>query len=185
VCEFDGELRDLGPVADALLQPLDGKLAGDPDVWLRADPAKPNRFEPFTGSTHHIVFQFPDDLRSHQRSAYAPLWAEWQPVIEPLIAHATASYGYAKGRTTRIMLARLLAGKDIARHVDKSPAAAVPHKIHIPLITDSQVRFLIGDGDYFLPRGRAFEVNNRRPHEVRNRSASDRVHLIFDYFNDV
>ena len=184
MCDFDGELRDLGPVPDGLLQPLEDKLAEQPDLWLIADPAKPNRFDAFKGSTLHIVFQFPSDLRSHRQSAYAPLWNEWQPVLEPLIAHAAASYGYRQGRTTRIMLARLLAGKEIARHVDNSPSAEVPHKIHVPLTTNAQVRFLIGHGDYFLPRGRAYEVNNRRPHEVRNGSASDRVHLIFDYFND-
>jgi hypothetical protein len=185
VCDFDGELKDLGPVDDQLLKPLDDKLAEQPELWLTADPNKPNRFEAFKGSTLHIVFQFPIDLRSHRQSAYAPLWAEWQPVLEPLIARATVAYEYPQGRTTRIMLARLLAGQEIARHVDNSPAAAVPHKIHIPLATNAQVRFLIGDGDYFLPRGRAYEVNNRRPHEVRNRSESDRVHLIFDYFNDL
>lgn len=185
MCDFEGELRDLGPVAEMLLKPLDDKLAADPELWLRADPSKPNRFEAFKESTLHIVFQFPADLRSHRQSTYAPLWNEWQQVLEPLIRHATASYQYRQGRTARIMLARLLAGRDVARHVDNSPSAAVPHKIHIPITTNPQVRFLIGDGDHFLSRGRAYEVNNRKPHAVRNPSGFDRVHLIFDYFNDV
>ena len=184
MCDFDGELKDLGPVADALLTPLEDKLVEQPGLWLTADRGKPNRFEAFKGSTLHIVFQFPSDLRSHRESAYAPIWDEWQPVLEPLITHATQSYGYPHGRTARIMLARLLAGRDVARHVDTSPSAEVPHKIHIPLTTNPEVRFLIGEGDYYLIRGRAYEVNNRKPHEVRNRSAVDRVHLIFDYFTD-
>jgi hypothetical protein len=185
VCDFDGELKDLGPVPDELVTALADKLAEDPGLWLRADPTKPNRFEAFKGSTLHIVFQFPTDLRSHLESNYAPLWNEWRPLVEPLIVRATASYGYPRGRTARIMLARLLAGREIARHVDNSPSAEVPHKIHIPVTTNPEVRFLIGDGDYVLPRGRAYEVNNRKPHEVRNPSQSDRVHLIFDYFNAV
>lgn len=185
MCDFDGELKDLGPVPDALLTSLEDKLGEDPELWLRADPNKPNRFEAFKGSTLHIVFQFPADLRSHRQSAYAPLWKEWEPLLAPLIAHATTAYGYPQGRTARIMLARLLAGKEIARHVDNSPSAEVPHKIHIPVITNPGVRFLIGDGDYVLPRGRAYEVNNRKPHAVRNPSSSDRVHLIFDYFNEM
>lgn len=185
MCDFDGEIRDLGPVADQLLGPVEDKLAADSELWLRADPNKPNRFEAFKGSTLHIVFQFPIDLHSHRQSSYAPLWQEWQPVLTPLIAHVTAAYDYRQGRTARLMLARLLAGRNIARHVDNSPSADVPHKIHVPLTTNPQVRFLIGDGDYFLPRGRAYEVNNRKPHAVRNPSEFDRVHLIFDYFNDV
>jgi hypothetical protein len=104
-------------------------------------------------------------------------------VLEPWIVHATAGYGYSAGRTARIMLAKLAAGKTVGRHIDKSPSAEVPHKIHIPLITNPDVRFLIDTGEYALERGRAYEVNNRRPHEVHNRSSQDRVPLIFDYFD--
>jgi hypothetical protein len=71
----------------------------------------------------------------------------------------------------------------VARHIDKSPSAEVPHKIHIPVVTNPDVRFLIDQGEYVLERGRAYEVNNRRPHEVRNNSGEDRLHLIFDYFD--
>jgi hypothetical protein len=81
------------------------------------------------------------------------------------------------------MLARLLAGKAIGAHVDGSPSAEVPHKIHVPLTTNHGVRFTIGDGEHHLERGRAYEVNNRRRHAVVNRGAEDRVHLIFDYYD--
>lgn len=183
MCDFDGEIRDLGPVPEELLAPLDRRIAEDPGLWLRADMEKPNRFGAFEGSTLHIVFQYPLDLRSHERSAWAPIWEEWRDAVEPLVEHATRGYGYAGGRTTRIMLARLLAGKTIGRHIDGSPSAAVPHKIHVPVTTDPRVRFLVGDGDHRLERGRAYEVNNRIHHEVRNESDQDRVHLIFDYYD--
>lgn len=183
MCDFDGDIRDLGPVPDALLAPLDRKLAGQPEAWAAADAGKPNRFAVFTNVARHIVFQFPDDLSSHRASTYAPLWEEWSGAIAPLIAHATGAYGYAQGRTARIMLAELKAGGVIARHIDASKSAAVPHKIHVPVATNERVRFGIGDGDYRLERGRAYEVNNRRPHDVRNESAMARVHLIFDYFS--
>lgn len=183
MCEFDGELRDLGPVPAELLESLDRKIAEDPGLWQTEDANKPNRFDAFRESTMHIIFQFPLDFRSHEQSNYSPLWQDWRPVLEPLIAHATSSYGYSAGRTARIMLARLAAGKAVARHVDKSPSAEVPHKIHIPVVTNPAVRFLIDQGEYVLERGRAYEVNNRRPHEVRNDSSEDRVHLIFDYFD--
>lgn len=182
MCDFDGELRDLGEVPPDLLAPLDHRLVDAETVWVAADQSKPNRFSVFE-STQHIVFQYPEDLRSHERSSYSPLWLEWTGVIAPLIGYVTRGYGYSHGRTARIMLARLRAGQTIARHVDRSPSAETPHKIHIPIATDDRVRFMIGDGDYELARGRAYEVNNRRPHEVVNGSASDRVHLIFDYFD--
>ena len=183
MCDFDGNLRDLGEMPAALLARLDEKIAEDPAIWKREDENKPNKFQVFRESTMHVIFQFPVDLHSHLESRYSPLWQDWSTLLEPVIAHATAAYGYPNGRTARIMLARLAAGKSVARHVDTSPSAEVPHKIHVPLQTNPRVRFMIDDGDYTLERGRAYEVNNRRPHEVRNESDDDRVHLIFDYFN--
>lgn len=181
--DFGGDVRDLGPVPGHLLSALESRLDEDPALWLRADRVKPNRFGAFDGSTLHIVFQYPVDLRSHRRSGYAELWEGWRTVIEPVVERATRWYGYENGRTARIMLARLLPGKTIDRHVDGSPSAKVPHKIHVPLRTDPEVRFLVEDRPYFLERGRAWEVNNRRHHEVRNGSERDRIHLIFDYFD--
>lgn len=183
MCEFDGELRDLGSVPEPLLAALDDKIAENSNLWETEDAHKPNRFDAFRESTMHIILQFPLDFRSHRESRYSPLWPDWKNVIEPLIAHATSGYNYAAGRTARVMLAKLAAGRSVARHVDKSPSAEVPHKIHIPLLTHPAVRFVIDTGEYGLERGRAYEVNNRRPHEVHNRSEQDRVHLIFDYFN--
>ena len=185
MCDFDGDLKDLGPVPRELLEQLDHRLAGAGPLWAAADAVKPNRFGVFRNAAEHIVFQYPVDLASHDRSALSPAWRAWAADITPVIEHATRGYRYARGRTARIMLARLRAGAAIARHVDASRSAETPHKIHVPVVTDPGVRFLIGDGDYTLERGRAYEVNNRRPHAVRNESAIDRVHLIFDYFDDV
>lgn len=166
-----------------LLAPVDAMLDVCSHLWLAEDHAKPNHFPAFAGSTLHIVFQYPKDLRSHLHSDRFPLWDEWRHVLEPVIAHATAGYGYADGRTTRVMLARLLRRQTIARHVDRSPSARVPHKIHVPITTNDAVRFVIGNGTYELARSRAYEVNNRRPHAVHNHGSSDRVHLVFDYFD--
>lgn len=183
MADFGGDIRDLGAVPGPLLDTMQAKLEEDPALWLRADRVKPNRFGAFQGSTLHIVFQYPLDLRSHLRSGYADLWQEWREVVEPVVEAATRLYDYADGRTARIMLARLLPGKAIDRHVDGSPSAEVPHKIHVPLRTHPDVKFFVEDRAYHLQRGRAWEVNNRRHHEVRNGSEQDRVHLIFDYFH--
>ncbi len=183
MADFGAELRDLGPVSDELLHPLQAMMAANPDEWLTSDQVKPNKFEAFRGSTLHMVFQYPVDLHSHKVSQFSSLWEDWGPVVQPLIDHVIPWYGYREARTTRIMLARLLAGREITPHVDRAPAAEVPNKVHIPLITHPDVRFHIGEGKYHLERGRAFEVNNRIRHAVTNGSELDRVHLIFDVFD--
>ena len=97
---------------------------------------------------------------------------DWRDLLQPLIAHATNRIQLRGRLHARIMLARLRGGEEIKRHVDGSPSAEVPHKIHIPITTRPSVRFQLGDGDDNLERVSAYEVNNRRPHAVQNGAAS-------------
>jgi len=99
-----------------------------------------------------------------------------------LIKDVTSAYGYKKGKTARIILAKLYPGSDIGMHVDSYASADVPHKIHIPVQSNPHVRFMEEDSDYYLEPGYAYEVNNKILHGVRNKSAVERIHLIFDYY---
>ena len=111
-------------------------------------------------------------------------WPEWRGRLEPVLAQATRPYGYARAAFPRVMLARMAPGGVIHPHVDANPAAKWPHKIHVPLLTNPQVGFLIGERVYHFPEGRAVEVNNLGRHAVRNDGATDRIHLIFEYFDE-
>jgi len=179
---FEGHVRDLGPVPAELLQPLDRLLEHSRDTFLVENAHKPNKFGDFEKSTQHIIFKFPVSLADHTRSEYKPIWDKYRGAIEPIIEAVTGAYAYARGETCRIMLAKLKAGKQIALHVDGMPSADIPHKIHVPLVTDPDVHFLAEDNAIHLPRGSAFEVNNKVKHGGRNNSSSDRIHLIFDYY---
>ena len=129
------------------------------------------------------MFQFPLGLSSHLESEYFESWIEWRPLVEPIIEHVAACYEYPGGRTARVMLAKLKAGAEIGRHIDRSPSAAVPHKIHVPIRTSPEVEFWERNATYHLDRGWAYEVNNRIRHGGRNPTTQDRIHLIFDYFD--
>ena len=96
---------------------------------------------------------------------------------------AVRDYGYARGVFPRVMLARMGAGGVIQPHIDANPAAKWPHKIHVPLLTNPQVGFRIGDVVHHFPVGEAVEVNNLGPHAVHNGGQTDRIHLIFEYFD--
>lgn len=183
MCYFDGHIRELGPVPEALLTPLDALLENSRDTFLIENAHKPNKFGDFEKGTQHIVFQFPISLHDHTRSDWMPIWDQYRDAVQPIIDAVTPYYGYENGRTCRIMLAKLKAGKQISKHVDGMPAAEVPHKIHVPLITHPDVRFWEEDEEYHLPRGAAYEVNNKVPHGGCNPSPQDRIHLIFDYFD--
>jgi len=180
---FEGHVRELGPVPEALLEPLDRLLANSRETFLVENAHKPNKFGDFEKSTQHIVFKFPLELDDHTRSKYKPIWEKYRAAVEPIIEAVTPYYGFSNGQTCRIMLAKLKAGGVIHKHVDGMRSANVPHKIHVPLVTDPEVFFWAEDEAIHLARGTAFEVNNKVLHGGCNKSAVDRIHLIFDYYN--
>ncbi|TAK15881.1 MAG: aspartyl beta-hydroxylase, partial [Rhizorhabdus sp.] len=112
-----------------------------------------------------------------------PNWAEWRPLIEPVLMQAVADYGYANGVFPRVMLARMPGGGIIKPHSDANPAAKWPHKIHVPLQTNDGVTFFIEGEGHHLPEGEAAEVDNMAVHSVENRGGDDRIHLIFEYYD--
>lgn len=173
-------VRRLGPVDVAALQAA--VLALPEAVWDAENAVKPNRFE-VLDATRHIVFRFIDSPRDWRRSHDRPAWADWRALLEPVLAQAAAGYGYARGVFPRVMLARMAPGGVIHPHIDANPAAKWPHKIHLPLATNPEVESFFGGEVHRFPVGEAVEVDNLGPHWVRNRGLTDRIHLIFEYYD--
>lgn len=166
---------DVGSLRDEVL--------GIPEsVWDAENADKPNKFEALD-KTRHIVFRFVESTRDWRQSYDRPLWEEWRSRIEPFMAQVTAQYGYRRSAFPRVMLARMAPGGIIKMHVDANPAAKWPHKIHIPLQTNDKVTFFIGRSGYHFVEGEAVEVNNLGPHGVRNEGETDRIHLIFEFYD--
>jgi aspartyl/asparaginyl beta-hydroxylase (cupin superfamily) len=123
------------------------------------------------------------NFRDWRDSREWPLWHEWKPLLEPVLSAATADYGYARGAFPRVMLARMAPGGVIHPHQDMNPAAKWPHKIHVPLLTNPDVTFFVDGTGYHFAEGEAVEVNNMAMHAVQNRGSTDRIHLIFEYYD--
>lgn len=173
-------IRRLGPVDIAALKTA---VAAIPEtVWDSENAGKPNRFEALD-KTRHIVFRFIDSPRDWRASHDRALWAQWRPLLEPVMRQATAAYGYANGMFPRVMLARMAPGGEIKPHRDANAAAKWPHKVHVPLQTNDRVTFFVDGVGYRLPEGEAVEVNNMGVHAVKNDGDTDRIHLIFEYYD--
>ncbi|WP_408589509.1 aspartyl/asparaginyl beta-hydroxylase domain-containing protein [Novosphingobium sp.] len=173
-------IRPLGPVDTAAL--LAAVQTIPEAIWDAQNAAKPNKFD-VLGNTRHIVFRFIDSPHDWRGSYDCPPWAVWRLLLEPVLAQAVRDYGYAQGVFPRVMLARLPAGEAILPHIDANPAAKWPHKIHVPLTTNAQVVCSFGGIERHLPVAEAFEVNNLGPHWVHNGGETDRIHLIFEYYD--
>ncbi len=173
-------VRTLGMID--IVQLREAVLALPQEVWDAENAAKPNRFDALD-STRHIIFRFVTKLSDWRESYDGQLWEEWRPLIQPILAAATADYGYKSGAFPRVMLANMAPGGVIHPHRDTNRAAKWPHKIHVPLVTNNQVAFYIDDVAYHFAEGEAVEVNNMATHAVTNNGAGDRIHLIFEYFD--
>ena len=173
-------VRRLGHVDIARLR--EAVLAIPEATWDAENADKPNRFEALD-RTRHIVFRFVSDFQDWRKHYERPLWASWRALIEPVLAQAVASYGYANGEFPRVMLARMAPGGVIKPHRDANPAAKWPHKIHVPLLTSERVVFFIDGVGYHFVEGDAVEVSNMAVHAVENNGDTDRIHLIFEYFD--
>lgn len=173
-------VRRLGPVDIAELRAA--VLAIPESVWAGEDEIKPNKFGALDEATH-IVFRFVTNFNDWRRSEDHRLWGRWSPLLNPVLAQATRPYGYERGEFPRVMLARLRPGGMIHPHRDANPAAKWPHKIHVPLQTNEHTTFFVEGVGYRLPVGEAVEVNNLGVHAVKNDGATDRIHLIFEYYD--
>ena len=99
---------DIGALRDAV-------LAIPESLWDAEDADKPNRFEALD-RTRHIVFRFVDDTRDWRGSHDRAQWAQWRDRLLPVMAQATAPYGYARAEYPRVMLARMAPGGVIKPH---------------------------------------------------------------------
>jgi len=173
-------VRHLGAVDISGLR--DAVLAIPESVWNAENASKPNRYEALD-RTRHIVFRFVDSATDWRKSHDRPAWAEWRERLMPVMERATRPYGYARGVYPRVMFARMAPGGIIHPHTDSNPAAQWPHKIHVPILTNPKVAFLSGGSVHHFPEGEAVEVNNLGIHAVNNDGDSDRIHLIFEYYD--
>ncbi len=80
-----------------------------------------------------------------------------------------------------VRLMRLTPGSDIKEHCDHDLSAELGQvRMHIPITTNPDVEFLLNGTEVPLKPGSCWYLRLADPHAVRNRGATDRVHLVID-----
>ena len=86
------------------------------------------------------------------------------------------------GKIMRALLVKLPSGKSIPPHVDSSITLSLCRRIHIPIQTNENCFFTVGEDKRNLKLGEMWEINNdKQRHSVDNLGESDRIHLIIDW----
>jgi len=149
--------------------------------WQQGDEDKPNKLNNLN-DTSHIMFRYIAGFDKVFDSQDYPMWDDWKDLLLPIMNQAAQSLGYTDYRFPRVMLAKLPAGGVISQHTDRMASYFI-HKIHVPLITNSQTTFHVGAQSRNLTAGEIVEVNNKRTHAVENKGEQNRVHLVFECYN--
>ena len=173
--------RDLGPVDIGALAPLVARISED--TWQAENARKENDFAVFH-HTRHVVFRFTPGNRTPLNFYSTPAWDVWSPILLPIMHEAVREYGFVAPEFPKAMLARLEAGQVIDPHRDGAGSNLLTHKIHVPLQTNPGATFCAGGEVRHLERGHAYEVNNVGRHSARNDGPQDRIHLIFEVFDN-
>jgi len=173
---IDTPIRRLGQVdCRALTRRV---LAVDEAAWY-ADPRRQDDYE-VHAQTQSIILVFFTGWPTVQ-VAHAKGWEGFNDVAVPIMQHIVEQHYPPGGMVLRAVLARLPPGCAIDAHVDRHPSFSVAHRIHVPLVTNDKVRFIVGTEDIHPQQAQAFELNNAMPHSVRNDGDQARIHFIFDY----
>lgn len=184
---FPGRIRhvaaiDIQPALKALEQL-------DESVWFADDETK--RFLAGNRPTQSLFFysmtkeeyittlrQRPlqqSDVKTFQ--AYDLLYSDFAYLFDFVQQHYPAG-----GVFLRAQIARMPPGGTIGEHRDSMMILENTHRLHIPIVTTSKLKFVVDNEPVSLKAGELYELNNQLNHWVKNPANSiNRIHLIFDY----
>jgi len=175
---IDSLIRELGPVDCTALS--EAILAQEEAAW-HEDVYRQKTYDVHR-QTESIVLIFTDmenwpkiDVRKE------PGWDRLAEVAVPLMHEIIKKHYPPGGAIIRAVAARLVPGGKIKPHVDSHPSFAQGHRIHIPITTNSRVRFMIDGRPHQFEVGQAYEINNQKNHSVMNKGKEGRITFIFDY----
>lgn len=95
----------------------------------------------------------------------------------PYVKQAMAAFGEVLARS-RLM--RLAPGSEVSSHVDFNYHWYTRVRIHVPVVTESEVIFHCGDARLHMQAGECWIFDSWRRHRVVNGGREDRVHLVID-----
>jgi hypothetical protein len=151
-----------------------------PECWT-ADTRRQDLFHEYHGQTQSIILMFCEGWPTVKGTREPEAWSRYGDATADVIFDVLRRHYSPGGLLLRVILAKLPAGGRIKRHKDSHPSFEIAHRIHVPLVTNAGVRFMVGDAVLPPEAGVAFEIDNLLAHEVSNYGDEDRIHLIFDY----
>jgi quercetin dioxygenase-like cupin family protein len=184
---FAGNFVRIGDVDPAQLR--EPALQVSEDDW-NTDVFRQRRYEVHR-DTQTVGLVFDLDFR-HSHPTRLPMLQKFEPALRPVLKMVADHFEQSeKGRKLteqfglgyfiRATLVRLKGGGSIAPHTDNNFSLVHSHRVHVPITTNKEVSFTVGNETINMQPGDVIEINNRRMHSVSNGGDGDRIHLILDF----
>ena len=184
---FDGDLRKIGDIDVTRFAQQAAKIT---DAEWTADAFRQKTYEVHK-QTQTIRLIMDEDGR-HRDPTYHPSYEIYKELVDPIEIFIRRQFEqtlkakrlrkkHGRGYFIRMILVKLLANGSIPHHVDQGETLSKSHRMHLPIITNEQNLFSVGDTEMHMKAGELWEINNRREHGVVNGGSEDRTHLIIDY----
>ncbi len=176
---IDGNFKLL--LKDLDISALKYKLSNVTADW-ESNTLRQDTFE-VSKDTKSLILKFngPTQRSNHpSKTTTFKEWDEWEDLIMPLISKVQELY--SESVISKCFFPRLKAGGEIGEHTDNGQTLQMVHRIHIPIITNDECYFTVGDETINMKEGCAYEINNVRKHGVVNNGSTDRIHLLFDLY---
>ena len=106
------------------------------------------------------------------------MWHDFGWITEPLVSGVMAAH-FPGCRETQRMLSTVMPGHSIEPHTDSQP----PHwicRVHVPLTSNPESKFIVGGVAHRLEPGWAYRVNTEVVHSVENAGRTPRIHMMWD-----
>ena len=184
---FDGDLRKIGDIDVTRFAQQAAKIT---DSYLTADAFRQKTYEVHK-QTQTIRLIMDEDGR-HRDPTYHTSYGIYKELLEPIETFIRRQFEqtlkakrlrkkHGRGYFIRMILVKLLTNGSIPHHVDQGETLSKSPRMHLPIITNEQNLFSVGDSEVHMKAGELWEINNRREHVVVKRGSEDRIHLIVDY----
>ena len=184
---FDGDMKKIGDIDVTRFAQQAAKIT---DAEWTADAFRQKTYEVHK-QTQTIRLIMDEDGR-HRDPTYHPSYEIYKELVDPIEIFIRRQFEqtlkakrlrkkHGRGYFIRMILVKLLANGSIPHHVDQGETLSKSHRMHLPIITNEQNLFSVGDTEIHMKAGQLWEINNRREHGVVNGGSEDRTHLIIDY----
>lgn len=137
-------------------------------------------------NTCHLTFFLEDNIKIPKKilSYNSDIYKHIQIDIETILKQIKLFYNNNNLVIVRCLVTCLKKNTIIPKHKDFGYILELGHRIHIPIKTNKNVFFSVGNTvDNNLKENNIYEINNCRQHSVRNNSDENRYHLIIDCIN--